>query len=85
MHTSNPRLVQGGWTTWPAPMPRASTPWTEFVLPKMRAPNKIFSQDVLRISIRQLLAALDFLHREALIVPTGDYGPQSIDKVIVAD
>jgi len=40
---------------------------------KMRARGKVFSKDVLRISVRQLLAALDYLHKDAHVMHTGDY------------
>ncbi|QSS57378.1 protein kinase [Histoplasma capsulatum var. duboisii H88] len=38
---------------------------------KMRARGKVFSKDVLRPAIRQLLAAVDYLHKEAHIIHTG--------------
>jgi serine/threonine-protein kinase SRPK3 len=38
---------------------------------KMRARDKVFSKEVLRISVRQLLAALDYLHNEAGVIHTG--------------
>ena len=40
---------------------------------KMQAQGKVFSKEVLRVSIRQLLAALDFLHKDAHIIHTGDF------------
>lgn len=39
---------------------------------KMRARDKVFSKDVLRSSVRQLLAALDYLHNEAHVIHTGE-------------
>jgi serine/threonine-protein kinase SRPK3 len=39
---------------------------------KMRARGKVFSKDVLRTSVRQLLAALDYLHKEAHVIHTGN-------------
>lgn len=39
---------------------------------KMRARGKVFSKDVLRSSVRQLLAALDYLHKEAHVIHTGN-------------
>ncbi|KAF2756508.1 protein kinase [Pseudovirgaria hyperparasitica] len=44
---------------------------------KMRARGKVFSKEVLRISIRQLLVALDFLHRDAHIIHT-DLQPSNL-------
>lgn len=38
---------------------------------KMRARRKVFSKDVLRPAIRQLLAAVDYLHKESHIIHTG--------------
>ena len=38
---------------------------------KIRARGKVFSKDVLRTSVRQLLAALDYLRREAHVIHTG--------------
>lgn len=38
---------------------------------QMRARNQVFNKDVLRTSIHQLLAALDFLHTQAHIIHTG--------------
>ncbi len=40
---------------------------------KMRARGKVLSKDVLRTSIRQLLAALDYLHKEAHVINTGEF------------
>lgn len=40
---------------------------------KMRARGKVFNKYVLRTSLRQLLAALDFLHKEAHIIHTGAF------------
>ena len=40
---------------------------------KMQAQGKVFSKEVLRVSIRQLLAALDFLHKDAHIIHSGDF------------
>lgn len=39
---------------------------------KMRARGKVFSKDVLRTSVRQFLAALDYLHKEAHVIHTGN-------------
>jgi non-specific serine/threonine protein kinase len=39
---------------------------------QMQARGKIFSKEVLRVSIRQLLAALDFLHKDAHVIHTGE-------------
>ncbi|OKL55777.1 hypothetical protein UA08_08895 [Talaromyces atroroseus] len=44
---------------------------------QMRARDQVFSKDVLRTSIRQLLAALDFLHMEAHIIHT-DLQPSNL-------
>lgn len=40
---------------------------------KMQAQGIVFSKEVLRVSIRQLLAALDFLHKDARIIHTGGF------------
>jgi len=40
---------------------------------KMKARDKVFSKVVLRMSIRELLVALDFLHDEAHVIHTGKY------------
>lgn len=45
---------------------------------KMQAQGKVFSKEVLRVSIRQLLAALDFLHKDAHIIHTGDFTVLSV-------
>ncbi|KAK2861261.1 hypothetical protein FQN49_004383 [Arthroderma sp. PD_2] len=44
---------------------------------KMRAKGKVFSKDVLRPAIRQLLAAVDYLHKEAHIIHT-DLQPHNL-------
>lgn len=44
---------------------------------KMRARDKVFSKDVLRSSVRQLLAALDYLHNETHVIHT-DLQPNNL-------
>lgn len=39
---------------------------------KMRARGKVFSKDVLKTAVRKLLAALDYLHKEAHVIHTGE-------------
>ncbi|MCJ1256787.1 hypothetical protein MMC24_004611 [Lignoscripta atroalba] len=44
---------------------------------KLRARDRVFSKDVLRSSVRQLLAALDYLHNEAHVIHT-DLQPNNL-------
>ena len=52
---------------------------------KLRARDRVFSKDVLRSSVRQLLAALDYLHNEAHVIHTGKACCLPLMEDILAD